>query len=115
MRLAHQQMKFWRALSNLNQPRRRLFLQRRVLGLVCRSSPQWFERADCIRPAIVEEVAKPQQITSLVGIGRLLHDRLKRPDRTREIVLTEICETNIQPDSRNVRRQLLSLVQHFES
>src|SRR6202795_4158965 len=105
-------MKFRRTLSNLNQPRRRFFLQRRVLGLVCRmlqhveiiqlvrrSSPQWFERPDRIRPAIIEEKAKPQQISGWIGIRGLLNNRLKRPDGPREIVLTEICEPDVQPDS----------------
>src|SRR5258708_17323955 len=121
-------MKFRRTFSNLNQARRRFILQHRVCGLVCRmfqhveiiqlvrgASPQWFERADRIRPAIVEEVAKAQQIASLIGIRRLLYDRLKRTDRPCEIVLTKICKPDVQPDSSNVRRELFSLVQHFES
>src|SRR5260221_8209079 len=126
--LAHQQMKFRRTLSNLNQARRRFLLQHRVFGLVCRmfqhveiielvrgASPQWLQRADCIRPAIVEEVTKAQEIASLIGIRRLLYDRLKRTDRPREVVLTEIYKPDVQTDSRNARREFLRLVQHFES
>src|ERR1700730_5116134 len=85
-----------------------------IIQLARRLSPQWLERADRVRPAIVEEVAKPQEIASLIGIWRLLQHRFKRTDRPQEIVLTEICEPNIQPDSRNVRSQCLGLVQHFE-
>ena len=36
-------------------------------------------------------------------------------NRAHEIVLTEICEPDIQPDSRDARRELLGFVQHFES
>ena len=46
---------------------------------------------------------------------RLRDHRLKRTDRPREIVLVEIGEPDVQPDSRNIRRKFFGLPQCRQS
>src|SRR5208283_4380800 len=94
---------------------RRVFKYVEIVQLVGRLSPQWFQCFDGIRPPIVEEVAKTKQITRLIGIGRLLDDRLKGLDRPRKIVLPEIYKPDVQPNSRHLRSELLRLVEHGQS
>jgi len=83
----------------------------KVVQLIGSLGPQRLECADRIAPAVVEEIAEAEQIASLLRIGDLLHDRLKRRYRPRKIILPEVDETDIQANSGCVGRKFLSFLE----
>ena len=76
--------------------------------------PQRLQHLSRVGPALDEEVAEPQQISSLPCVWLIAHHRFERFNCRSKIVLPVINQTNIQANARNFGREAFGCTKHFQ-
>lgn len=124
MGLAHEQMKFGRALADLDQAVQGLLLEGIPLGLVGGDSqnievihlqrglgPEGLQRVSRVGIALYKKVTEPEEVPGLVGIGIVAENRLKRREGRAEIILAIVDEADVEPDAGNLGRKFFGLAE----
>ncbi len=114
--LADQEMHFGRVLASFQKVAKSTLLEIGPGGFASRNSqyvqivqlirclrPERFEHGRGVGVALGEEIAEPQKVARLVGIGHIAHDGFEGRDGGAEIVLTVVDQAQIETNARYLR------------